>query len=132
MTHKDTLKELKMLHNKPALNADEVENWTSLCASLNDGCFCEAVLEFLDRDQMLTHQLLNHINTTGNCIQQLAFAGVAMSLYLVKKLFPSCQDSLQFFDEFWIEPCEFDEQMVVSVNDAINRALDKMIAEANS
>ena len=131
MTNKDRLKELQLLHNKPALDDAEVEHWENLCDSMDNGCFRETVLEILDSDQELTHQILNHVNTTGNSIQQIAFAGVAISLYLVEKLFPSRQGSMTFFDEFWIAPCELEEQMIDCVNDAINRALNKMLAETN-
>lgn len=103
----------------------------ALCDFLNEYNFYESMLENPDRDQELTHQIQNHVSNTGSSIQQIAFASVTMSLYLVEKLFPSRQGSLTFFDKFWIEPCELAEQMIDSVNDAINRALYNMIDETN-
>ena len=129
MCYKEQLEEFMLLHNKSALDANEEERRSCLCTSLYEESFCESVLELLDHDNTLTGQILNYLYSSGYNIEQVVFGGIAIGLYLLKRLLPEDGELINHFKGFWIEPCDLSEEMTSIVDAAINRALNKMIAD---
>lgn len=90
------------------------------------------LLDALDDDRDLTAQLLKFQNDTGSCIQQIAYGGIGIGLYLLQKLYPTytiCNGDK--FGDLWLDSCQIQDSIVNAVDYAINRAIDKIIDEEN-
>ena len=134
-TLKDMLVKLNQLNNLSELNQEEAESWEAICNSPidDDGTpYCddirEGLLYFLDEDKELVAQIKDFLNDTGVSIQEIAFGGVAVGLYLLQKLFPT-NYNYDHFGEFWIDTCRIDDRVIDSIDSAINRAVNRWIAE---
>ena len=126
------LNELKMLNQKSALNESEANRWEAICAE-HENKLLLRLLDALDDDKDLTDQLLKFQNDTGSCMQQIAYGGIGIGLYLLQKLYPTytmCNDDQ--FVCFWLESCHIQDTVVNAVNNAIDRAIAKIIAEEES
>ncbi len=122
------LEEIKALHNQNELTEADSERWDSLCESADNGYFRETLLEYLDDDQELTVQILDYLKKTGDNIEQLVFGGVAVGMYLLEKLYPT-DCGYDHFGDFWLDTCCLQQDAVCSIDNAINRAIDRMLDE---
>ena len=127
MFNTEKLKEFWSLHSNDILTESETIFQKNLCDSLNENDFRISMCDLLDADQELTKQILNYLNKTGNNIEQIVFGGVAIGKYLLNRLYPSDECNEDLFRSFWIDPCDYNEEITSIVNAAINRAIDKMI-----
>lgn len=125
------LEEIKALHNQNELSEADSERWDFLCKSVDNGYFRDTLLEYLNDDQELTVQILDYLKKTGNNIEQLVFGGVAVGMYLLEKLHPT-DCGYDHFGEFWLECCYLQNDAVCSIDNAINRAIDRMLDEKMS
>ena len=122
----DMLEEIKALHNQPELSENDMERWDELCNALYSGDFRELLLSTMDDDQELTSQLAEFMNTSGISIQEIAYGGVAIGNYLLEKLYPT-DCGYDHFGEFWVESCCVRSEIMCSIDNAINRAFDKLL-----
>ena len=130
---KDMLVKLNRLNNLSELNREEAESWDAICNSPIDGTpdsdsIRNSLLCFLDEDKELAAQIKGFLNDTGVSIQEIAFGGVAVGLYLLQKLFPT-NCGYDSFGDFWIDTCRIDGRVIDSIDSAINRAVNRWIAE---
>lgn len=124
------LNELKMLNQKIKLNEREATRWEAIFAAHDDEDLLSRLLDTLDDDRDLTAQLLKFQNDTGTCIQQIAYGGIGIGLYLLQKLYPTytiCTGDK--FGDFWLDSCQIQDSIINAVNSAIDRAIDKIIDE---
>ena len=128
ITEKEALWEMKRLFGQEELNDDDVERWRMLSQIAANGNFVDELLTLLDQDKELTTQLRCFMNTTGINLQEIILGGVALGVYILERLLPhDC--GWDMFGKFWCDVCMCNETSCTAIDYAINRALDKMIAD---
>ena len=75
----------------------------------------------LDEDKQLTEDILAFLHRTGDSFDQICFGVVALARYYCELVRPQRPIEDSFYD-FWIEPCEYDGEMLDKFDNAIRRA----------